>query len=476
VTERSTFTESDRSGPPGADVARRAFAAQVEGIYAKLPFAVLSHVPTGAAVAWLLRHGQAPWLVAGWLGVLWALVVARLLLLRRYRAVGSALPAEGWARRTVLGTLASGLVWGAGLAALLPGAALPERLAVYAILAGMVAGSAGTLGDLLGAFTAFEVPVALPVLAVTATSPDPIERLLAPLVLAYAVAIWLVARRAGRSLETALTMRFRNEALVEGLAAARAHLEGLNAALEGQVRERTERLVRAERELAQASMLASVGSLAAGVAHDVNSPLSGVLSNLAWLERELQEGDRPPDRAGLLEAVAETQEAARRVRDAVRHLSSVARGDSTPEAVDAAELLEACANVTTPAFLRRARLVRALPRLPPVLADRPGLAQVFLSLLQRAARAFPEGGPEGLVRISGRLEGGEVVLELADDGVALRPEEAARLAGSAFGAGDPGLVVCHETVARLGGTLAARSGEGGTVVTVRLPAAAPKAS
>ncbi|MFO0581919.1 MAG: HAMP domain-containing sensor histidine kinase [Anaeromyxobacter sp.] len=462
-------------GPPEAEVEARTLEAQVEALYAKMPLAVGTNVPGAAAVAVLLWERGDRGRIVAWLAALGVVIAVRfaLMLLHR-RSPDRNRDAARWARRAIVSVLATGLLWAGGVVALLPGAPLEERLAVYTVLTALVAGAAGTLADFMPAFTAYEVPVVISATWVMSSAGSALERFLIPLALLYVVVIWLVANVSGTRFRTALALRFRNEALVDGLARARARLEALNAELEAKVKERTGRLVRAERELAHTSLLASVGSLAAGVAHDVNSPLAGVLANLSWLEREL-EAPGPADREGVREALAESRQAAERVRDAVKQLSQVARGDGTTEALDLGEILAACATLTAPALRGRARLVREVPALPPVLADRPSLANVFLTLLQRAARAARADGGQGTLRLGARLEAREIVVELADDGVPLEEDDRARLAGSAFGGGDAALSLCHDTVARLGGRIEVSAGERGSVVAVRLPAAAPEA-
>jgi hypothetical protein len=169
------------------DVTGRVRVAQVEGLHAKLPVAVLSSLPVGSAAAWSLWSANPhAWLLA-WLGVMVGVVVIRLLQWRAYAAAGAARFQEPdrWARRSAMGSFVSGLVWSAGLLLFLPPAAVPDRLFVVVLLAGMLAGSAGTLSDHLPAFLAFGIPMALPITIVLAGSSNALERLLVPFSLVY---------------------------------------------------------------------------------------------------------------------------------------------------------------------------------------------------------------------------------------------------------------------------------------------------
>lgn len=457
-------------------VALRAEAAQVEGLYAKLPVAVAANLPVIAAAAWAVRSSSEPtWLLA-WVGLMAALVAARLVQWRAYgrRGPSRLVEPKRWARLSTVGSLGSGLAWGLGLALFLPPAPVTERLFVVALLAGLLAGSAGTLSDHLPAFLAFGVPLAVPTLLVLAGSPHPLERLLLPFSLIYLAVITWVAHSSGARLRAALQLRFRNEALVVDLTATQERLTSLNAGLERRVAERGDQLAQVERQLGQAALLASVGSLATSVAHELNSPLASILGNLSFVREEL--GGQGADLHACQEALADASHASVRVGEIVCSLGTVARTDGGGGSVRLRDVLEACATVAAGELRARAAVVRHLGDVPPVRGDTPGLAQVFLQLILHAARALPEGDPAShtlLLRTTSDPAGAAVVVEVA--GLA-NPGAAARLALAPALPLDPtdlGLQLSVEVVARLGGRVTSRTRPGdGLFFEVRLPAAA----
>jgi PAS domain S-box-containing protein len=230
----------------------------------------------------------------------------------------------------------------------------------------------------------------------------------------------------------------------------------------------------------EASRLAGLGTLAAGVAHEINNPLSYVVSNLAHLTNHLS---RIPDRDGslraeVLEPLAEAEDGARRVRDIVRQLGAFARADEGSGPVDPARVLRGALAVAGNEVRHRARIVTAIEPTPPVVASESRLGQVFLNLLVNAAQAIPDGSAEQheiRVTLSGR--GADVVLEVADTGNGMSAETRARIFEPFFttrapGGSGLGLAIAHSIVTRLGGRIEVESSPGeGSVFRVVLPAA-----
>jgi signal transduction histidine kinase/CheY-like chemotaxis protein len=241
-----------------------------------------------------------------------------------------------------------------------------------------------------------------------------------------------------------------------------------------------------EREVTRAGLLASLGSVAASVGHEINGPLSYVLSSLRFLEEQLQEA---PPRAGdpASEAVREALHGAERVRDIVRRLgalSHVERGAAGPIAVDG--VVDLCIRLAEPELRQRARVVREYQVVPAVRGDRWRLSQVFLNLLVNAAQAIAPGRPEANeVRVGVRWDSGArtVVVEVADTGQGIPRVNLDRVFEPFFttkpvGQGSGlGLAVCHGIVASLGGRISVSSVEGrGATFTVALPSAKEPAS
>ncbi|HSN16552.1 MAG TPA: histidine kinase dimerization/phospho-acceptor domain-containing protein, partial [Anaeromyxobacteraceae bacterium] len=151
-----------------------------------------------------------------------------------------------------------------------------------------------------------------------------------------------------------------------------------------------------------ADRLASVGTLAAGVAHEINNPLAYVLGNVEHALETLGGPGTGLEGGALETAVRESVEALReaaqgaeRVRKIVRDLKVFSRMDvdeSRPTSVR--RVVEGAANIAAAEIRRRAALRVELADVPTVLASESRLSQVFLNLLVNAAQAIPEGNPQ----------------------------------------------------------------------------------
>jgi signal transduction histidine kinase len=466
----------------GADaevVERAVLEAQVDGLYAKLPVALATVVVNVAIVAWVLR--PAGWaLLAPWVVAQWALSALRLASGFVRRAAGPRAPPRRWGRIFAAGSALSGLAWGAPALFLFARLGVPERLFFATVVAGMVAGAAGSTSSYPPAFVAFAGGALVPLAAGLVRGGSALELAIAFMAGLFGVSVWAVARTGWRTLTEALRLRYRNEALVERLSAAQARLAALNADLEQRVQERSARLLEAERELAQAGLLAGAGSLAAGVAHHVNNPLAVLMGNLGFLERELTEGGgKLGDVAGGGEAIREALVAAARVRDIVRSLDEVTRPGEGQSRLDVREVLEPCLTLALPELRARARLVRQYDEVPAVRCDRATLAHALLALVVNAARTAGErevAGRELRVRTRTTPGDGEVVIEVQDSGPLLSPDRIEELLAPPRRGRDrppaPSLAHCRALVGRLGGTLTVWSGAPhGTTYAVTLPVA-----
>jgi len=241
-----------------------------------------------------------------------------------------------------------------------------------------------------------------------------------------------------------------------------------------------------DRKRAEAAQrLASVGTLAAGVAHEINNPLTYVASNLAFVGDLLGRLRGAPSAGGDVAeaetAVREALEGARRVRNIVRDLKFVSRApDARRVEVDVVSEVRAAINLSQNEIKHRARLVTRLESVPTVLSSEGQLGQVFVNLLVNAAQAIPEGHPsENEVRISTRMdEGGWTVVEVSDTGAGIPPALRARIFEPFFttktvGTGTGlGLSICHGIVTSIGGEIEVESESlQGTTFRVRLPPA-----
>ncbi|HET7826954.1 MAG TPA: ATP-binding protein [Anaeromyxobacter sp.] len=252
---------------------------------------------------------------------------------------------------------------------------------------------------------------------------------------------------------------------------------------------------RLKASLALADRMASVGTLAAGVAHEMNNPLTYVTANLAHA-RELIETaatlrGAPPELSSLLGplrgALDDALQGADRVARIVKDLKTFSRDDERRLPVDARAALESALQLARGEIKKRARLVRDLEDVPLVDGSESRLGQVFLNLLVNAAQAIPDGAPERHeIRVSSRVRDGWVEISVEDTGCGIPREVLGRIFDPFFttkpvGTGTGlGLAICHEIVAAFGGEIGVESEVGhGSRFTVRLrparAAAAPSA-
>jgi len=252
-------------------------------------------------------------------------------------------------------------------------------------------------------------------------------------------------------------------------------------------------------QLMMAGRLASVGTLAAGVAHEVNTPLAVMLGNLEWVQDRLsaaiaalerprdpsQRSDAPrvEDLRALRSPLADAQDAARRVSVVMKDLTLFSRPAQDERAsTELGRVLASAARMASHELKHRARLVHDYAQLPWVRGSEARLGQVFLNLLVNAAHAIPEGAAEANeVRLRVRpAEPGMIAVEVSDTGAGIAPDVIEHVFDPFFttkhkslGTG-LGLAICQRIVAGVGGRIEVESQPGqGTVFRVLLAAAAP---
>lgn len=237
-----------------------------------------------------------------------------------------------------------------------------------------------------------------------------------------------------------------------------------------------------EAQLIVADRMASVGTLAAGVAHEINNPLQCVTGNLALLELELGDPARAHSLSpGLLEALHDAREGAERVRLIVRDLRIFTRGEDVAYApVHLAQVLDSTLRMAWNELRHRAHLIKRYGNVPAIESNEARLGQVFLNLIVNAVQAIPEGDYERnqvTVETSYDPATQRALVAISDTGSGIPPEIQKRLftpfvttkpAGVGTGLG---LSICQRIVTSLGGSIEFESEVGrGTTFRVYLPA------
>jgi PAS domain S-box-containing protein len=236
-----------------------------------------------------------------------------------------------------------------------------------------------------------------------------------------------------------------------------------------------------ESQILQADRLAVLGTLAAGMAHAINNPLSYTLLNLEHVARRMREFSGETDYyAEARVRLAEAHDGADRVAKIVRQMRGLSRArPSAPARIDVRSVIENVLAVIGNEVRYRGQLVTRYEPTPRVHASESELEQAFLGLLLYVARLRPdESGFGREIRLSVHHDGQSVVVTISDDGPPLDPAVRARLfdpfsTGKGTGLG---LAMCHAIFASLDGQLVVTSGAtSGTTFRATLPAAAPQA-
>jgi signal transduction histidine kinase/CheY-like chemotaxis protein len=239
-------------------------------------------------------------------------------------------------------------------------------------------------------------------------------------------------------------------------------------------------LKESERLRIDSERMASLGTLAAGVAHEINNPLTYVnilVGRLVSLEQANAQDELCRHRLEMLE---EVREGVGRVEQIVRALRMFSRGDEDSHGpVDLHEALESALRMVGHEIRHRAELVRAYGDIPRVRGSAARLSQVFLHLLVNAAQSMPEGEAHtNQLRVSTRtLDDGRVAVEIVDSGTGIPRELVGRIFEPFFttkriGQGSGlGLSICRGIVNAMGGEISVESELGhGSRFSVVLPA------
>jgi len=287
--------------------------------------------------------------------------------------------------------------------------------------------------------------------------------------------------------------------MVEALAHARDELTAKNAELTKTLQD----LKAAQSQLLQQEKMASVGQLAAGVAHEINNPMGFIISNLGTLRNygealkeyvqaaELAltgcgEEDRAKmnaledklDLSFLLDdtpsLIKESLDGAERVKAIVQSLRNFSAVDQVgAQPININDCLDSTINVAWNELKDKAEIVRSYGTLPPVQGRTEELGQVFLNILRNAVQAFAE---HGIIHLKTSHDKSTVTIVITDNGCGIPPEVIGRIFDPFFTTRPPGqgtglgLSACYDIVKKCGGSIEVASVVGkGTKFTIRLP-------
>jgi two-component system NtrC family sensor kinase len=286
--------------------------------------------------------------------------------------------------------------------------------------------------------------------------------------------------------------------MTEALGKAQAELDALVATLEHRVEERTQELREAQAQLIQTEKLASLGKLSASIAHEINNPLSGILTYAKLLSRKFRAG--PPDVEGVqaaLQQLSLVERETQRCCSIVRNLLDFARQrEPSFQPVDLRTAVEeALSLVGHRLSIQNVEVVREFGPVPTVQADFGQLRQAFVNILMNACEAMPGGGALRVVTreatLPGEAAGRRVSLTgktgppvrfaevaISDNGQGIAPEHLSKIFDPFFTTKEKGtglgLSVVYGIMEKHSGKIVVDSRVGqGTTVTLRFPATEP---
>jgi two-component system NtrC family sensor kinase len=275
----------------------------------------------------------------------------------------------------------------------------------------------------------------------------------------------------GRQGEIALLAASFNQ-MLRSLRQMKADLEEWGNTLEDKVQQRTEQLVAMQNRVAQSEKLASLGMLSAGVAHEINNPLGGILSLTALALEDLPPND--PARPNLEEVVRQSE----RCREIVKGLLEFSRQqEAGSDLIDVREVIDdTLALMGKQALFFNVKVIKKYDAaVPKVLADPSQLQQVFINIIMNAVQAMGEHG-ELTVEVTAAA-GAPVEVRVSDTGCGIPPTDIDRVFDPFYttkpeGEGTGlGLSIAYGIVTKHQGTISIASEPGkGTVVTIALPA------
>jgi CheY-like chemotaxis protein len=224
--------------------------------------------------------------------------------------------------------------------------------------------------------------------------------------------------------------------------------------------------------------LSSLGTLAAGLAHEVNNPLAILLGYVQVLRNSLTPRGSAPSHERVDQALDNIEHAATRIGSVVRELANFARSQDVSSA-DVTQVLEGCARLVANRIRMRGQLERTYDKVPPVAGNPARLGQVFLTLLIRAVHLLElDDRPNRFIRLAIKQSAsGLIAVSITDSGpgpinpIELQriflPSRSRKMASLAV----PDLYLANTIIQDLGGTMSATgTPQGGTTFELLLPA------
>ena len=266
---------------------------------------------------------------------------------------------------------------------------------------------------------------------------------------------------------------------------AREEITAWNRTLEDRVREKTDELNRAHEQMLRTERMASIGKLAAVVAHEINNPLAGILTYAKLLKKRFVSSYDPAQNEDTLSSLTLIESESRRCGEIVKNLLSFARATPlTFEPSDVNAVIQRCVQLVQHQ-LKLANIelnLNLASDLPLVQCDPSQIEQVILSLVMNAIDAMPRGGTLRIAS-SCSFKPAEAQIQVQDDGVGIPPDVLPNLFEPFFTTKERGhglglgLAISRTIVERHLGRIEVQSEPGrGTQFTITLPVSGSRAT
>ena len=440
---------------------------QVQRLASKTLIGIAATIVNAFILAMVLWQAL-PWrAVLFWLAISIVVALVRLgvhMRLQKNPAGPTDAVRRQWFYTTMLAV--SGCLWGALSVFFLAYVPLAYQVLIALVLCGMVAGGVGAFASVMTAYHAFSLPTLIPFILVAFGMGGPFHMAMGGLACMFALFMFLSARRLNREIYEFLAMKYENIALIDRLekenrdrTEAEAALRIRNQQIESIVAERTAELrqvnvklrdeinerIEAEKErqsletrLQRIEKMEVLGSMAGGVAHDLNNILSGIVSYPDLLLVQL-----PPD-SPMRRPIEVMQRSGKKAAAIVDDLLTLTRrGVVAQEVIGLNEVVEEYLSspehevlmTIHPGIDLESTLADGLPD---VLGSRVHLTKTVMNLVANAAEAMPTGGTIRIVTARQFLDravkgydeikpGDYAVLSVSDTGAGIDPEDIDRI-------------------------------------------------
>ncbi|OYT41275.1 MAG: hypothetical protein B6U86_02710 [Candidatus Altiarchaeales archaeon ex4484_43] len=256
------------------------------------------------------------------------------------------------------------------------------------------------------------------------------------------------------------------------LTKAKEELEELNLHLEERIEERTRQLKEAQEQLIQSAKMATIGTLAGGIAHEINNPLGAILTNTQMLLMEVED----PDQRESLKLI---EEGTRRCRDIVNTLLKYSRKPELDEfkSINLNDVInDACNLLQHQLNNENIKIKKEYTKIPDIEGNANELQQVFTNLILNARDAIKRIRKAGEIIIRTYQEDKSVVAQVIDNGCGIPKENINKIFDPFFTTKDVGegtglgLAIAYKVIEKHNGRIDVSSNVGkGATFTIKLP-------